>query len=130
MKNKALKPHIRFRAQLHLQTDCASGLQRIANAGLEVAAHGSAAVVGEELEDVYADVWGAVASRFNWEEQFRNPLREEGDEVCAVIDDEELSSKDVSKSRSCRKLRRWDLRWNKQCRRSSSGWSGLAGRYD
>ena len=74
VKNKALKPHIRLRAQLRLQTDCPPGLQRIANASLEIAAHGSAAVVREELEDVHADVRGAVAFRFDWKEQFRNPL--------------------------------------------------------
>lgn len=103
VKNKALKPHIRLRAQLHLQTDCPSGLQRIANARLEVAAHGSATVVREEFEDFDTDVGGAVASRSDWEEQFRDPLREEGDEECAVIDYEKLVPKNVSKTPWCQK---------------------------
>ena len=99
VKDKALKPHKRFRAQLHLKADCPAGLQRISNASLEVTTHRSAAVVREELEDIDADVWGAVVSRFDCEEQFGDSLREEGDEECAVVDYEKLASKNVSNAR-------------------------------
>lgn len=74
MKDKAFKPHERFRAQLHLKADCPAGFQRVSNACLEVTTHRSAAVVREELEDIYANVWGAVVPRLDWEEQFRNSL--------------------------------------------------------
>ena len=97
MQHEPLKPHIRPRTKLQIQTDRLARPQAPLDRGLEIGPEGVGAVVGEELEDVGADGLGLLGvARFDGEEEVEDAVRDEGDEEGGVVYDDVLEGLSVA----------------------------------